>query len=182
VSPHLPDASGKFDFLPVSDNTENLLGLWDTFGDDLWQVRLQIFDLSDNLLPGVALHRIQLDNTGPQADIEILTGAGDCGKFDSGLVLTGNFVARDLYFGSYSLGVKPPVNPPGVGVPVPSSGIVQTAPAPGDPWTLNTTGMQPCGYIIEVVVSDRAIVNSSGPGNHHHASASAGFCIEEPEG
>jgi hypothetical protein len=39
--------------------------------------------------------------------------------------------------------------------------------------------MQPCGYIIRVVASDRAIVNSQAVG--HHASDSAGFCLEEPE-
>ena len=92
------------------------------------------------------------------------------------LVLSGTFVARDDYLGSYSLGVEPAVNPAGVGVPVPSSGLANTAPAPGDAWSLDTTGMKPCGYIIRVVASDRAIVNSQAVG--HHVSDSAGFCLE----
>jgi len=91
-------------------------------------------------------------------------------------VLSGTFVARDDYLGSYSLGVEPAVNPAGVGVPAPSSGAANTAPAPGDAWSLDTTGMRPCGYIIRVVVSDRAIVHSQAVG--HHVSDSAGFCIE----
>jgi hypothetical protein len=178
VSTHFPDGSGKFQFLPFQQNIGNLLALWDTTGDDLWTVRLQIFDQLDNPVAGFALHRLQLDNTVPAAAIAIDTGIGNCGKFAAGDPLSGHFVARDTYFRAFSLSVKPPINPPGVGVPVPSSGTVQTAGAPGDVWTLNTAGMQSCGYIIEVVVSDRAILNSSGPGSVHYNSASAGFCIE----
>lgn len=115
----------------------------------------------------------------PEASIDITIGAGNCGKFQPGTVLSGNFVARDDYLGSYSLGVEPAVNDPGEAIPNPSAGNVQTAPAPGgDAWTLDTTGMKPCGYVIRVAVSDRAIVDSQWMG--HHASDSAGFCLEEP--
>ena len=96
-------------------------------------------------------------------------------------MLTGHFVARDTNFGSYTLQIKPPINAPGVGIPNPQSGLVQTALAPGDPWTLDTTNMLACGYIIEVVARDRSILNSSGPGLVHRRTASAGFCLEEPQ-
>jgi hypothetical protein len=62
---------------------------------------------------------------------------------------------------------------------VPSAGTINTAVAPGDPWSLDTSGMLPCGYVIRVVAVDRAIVNSQSIG--HHSSDSAGFCLEEPE-
>jgi len=176
VSIHFPDGSGKFQFLPFQQNISNLLALWDTTGDDAWTVRLQIFDQLDNPVPGFALHRMQLDNTGPAAAIVIDTGIGNCGKFNAGDLLSGHFVARDTYFRAFSLSIKPPINPPAVGVPAPAGGTSQTAAAPGDVWTLNTAGMQSCGYVIEVVVTDRAILNSSGSG--HTSSASAGFCIE----
>jgi hypothetical protein len=39
--------------------------------------------------------------------------------------------------------------------------------------------MAPCGYVIRVVVSDRAIVNSQSVG--HVSSDSAGFCLDEPQ-
>lgn len=177
VSDHFPDASGKFTYLPFNQNIANLLALWDTSGDDLWQVRIQIFDLFDNLQPGVDTHRLQLDNTAPVASLVIESGVGNCGKFNVGEVLSGHFVARDDHFGSYSLAVKPSINDPGEGIPSPASGVTQTASAPGDAWTLDTTGMDPCGYIIEVVATDRAILNSASVG--HHTSASAGFCLEE---
>jgi len=137
--------------------------------------RLSIFDGSGTP-QGTDTHLLQLDNTWPDASIIITTGSGDCGKFPVGTALAGNFVARDLYLGSYSLGVAPGINPAGVGVPVPSSGLVNTATAPGDGWSLDTTGMEPCGYIIEVVAVDRAIVNSQSVG--HVSPASAGFCLE----
>ena len=149
-------------------------------GDALWYVRLSVFD-GGGTLQGTDTHLIQLDNTWPDASITITTGTGDCGKFPPGTLLAGNFVATDLYLGSYSLGVAPAVNPAGVGVPTPSSGLVNTAPAPGgDGWTLDTTGMEPCGYIVQVVAVDRAIVNSQSVG--HYSSNSAGFCLEVADG
>jgi hypothetical protein len=171
-------ATGRFTYLQFTDNVNSLLAQWDTTGDAKWEVKLSTFDGGGNLV-GTDTHLIQLDNTGPVASITITTGAGDCGKFSAGTVLAGNFVARDDHLGSYSLGVEGAVNPPGVGVPSPSSGLVNTAPAPGDGWSLNTTGMRACGYVIRVVAVDRAIVNSQAVG--HHASDSKGFCLEEPE-
>jgi hypothetical protein len=167
--------TGRFDYVPFTDNVNSLLAEWDTTGDAKWYVRLSTFDAANNLV-GTDTHLIQLDNTGPDASIDITTGVGNCGKFSIGIVLAGNFIARDTYLGSYSLGVEPAVNPAGVGVPSPSSGLANTAPAPGDAWSLNTAGMQACGYVIRVVAADRAIVNSQSVG--HSAADSAGFCLE----
>ena len=91
----------------------------------------------------------------------------------------GNFVARDDYLGSYSLAVLPGINPPGIGVPSPSSDLVNTPAAPGAGWTLDTVDMKPCGYVIRVVAVDRAIIDSQTVG--HHSSASAGFCLDLEE-
>lgn len=174
--------TGRFNYLPFTENVNSVLAQWDTTGDAKWYVKLSTFDGGDNLV-GTDTHLIQLDNTGPEASITITTGTGDCGKFPIGTVLTGNFVARDKYLGSYSLGVEPAVNDPGEGVPIPSSGLVNTAVAPGDAWSLDTGmspatgGMKSCGYVIRVVAVDRAIVDSQWVG--HHASDSAGFCLEE---
>jgi hypothetical protein len=171
-------ATGRFNYLPFTENVNSVLAQWDTTGDAKWIVKLSTFDGGGTLV-GIDTHLIQLDNTGPEASITITTGTGDCGKFPIGTVLTGSFVARDNNLGSYNLGVEPAVNDPGEGVPSPSSGLVNTAPVPGDAWSLDTTGMKSCGYIIRVVASDRAIVDSQSVG--HHASHSAGFCLEEPE-
>ena len=52
----------------------------------------------------------------------------------------------------------------------------ETAVTPGDPWSLNTTGMTPCGYDVHLSVADRSIVNSSW-GAHNFSSADTGFCL-----
>jgi len=170
-------ATLRFDYVDFTQNINSLLAQWDSTGDDKWIVKLSTFD-SGGFFVGQDTHVIQLDNTGPQASIEITSGTGDCGKFTIGQVLSGNFVARDEYLSHYSLGVEPAVNPAGVGVPVPSSGLINTAIAPGDTWSLDTTGMRSCGYVIRVVASDRAIVDSQSVG--HHAGDSSGFCLEPP--
>ncbi len=172
----------RFAYRPFTKNLNSVLAQWDSTGDARWTVRLSVFDAAGNP-QGTDSRVVQLDNTRPEASIVITTGAGNCGKFPSGSVLSGTFVARDLYFGGYSLRVQPGVNPPGAGVPAPASGIVQTAPAPGAPWTLDTRGMRSCGYVISVSASDRAIVDSQHVG--HPGSHSVGFCLEaegEPVG
>jgi hypothetical protein len=170
----LPDPQNFFDYQQHDQNIENLLGLWDTSGDDQWFVKLEIADMADNPILGAVpdIHVMQLDNTAPEAAVHIDSG-GDCGKYAVGVTLNGHFVGRDSNFGGYSLGTLPfsgPISPTG--------GTVQTAVAPGDAWTLNTTGMTPCGYVIELDVSDRSIVNSA-YASHNGTPASAGFCLLE---
>lgn len=167
-----PDPSGYFNYQQYTENIENLLGNWDSSGDDLWEVKIDIADFFDNPVLGAIpdIHRVQLDNTAPEASVHI-DSAGDCGKYAVGATLNGHFVARDANFGSYSLGTLPFAGPIS-----PGSGTTQTATAPGDPWSLNTTGMKPCGYDIHLFVEDRSIVNSSW-GAHNSTPADTGFCL-----
>lgn len=171
-----PDLSGFFVYQEYANNIENLLGDWQTEGlpDEVWQVRLDIADMSDNPVPGAVpdMHNLQLDNTAPVAKVEIASG-GDCGKFGVGDTLTGTFVATDANFGSFNLYTLP--FPSGI---TPGVGYSPT-PAAGSAWSLNTTGMQPCGYVIELEVADLSIVNSAW-GAHNWASASQGFCLLKP--
>ena len=169
-------ATLRFNYLDFSQNIDSLLAQWDTTGDDKWEVKLTTYDGAGNPV-GTDTHLIQLDNTWPEASIEITTGTGNCGKFPISTLLEGKFVARDLYLRKYDLYVSPNVNPPGVGVPNPSTGIVNTPLAPGANWNLDTTLMAPCGYVIWVRAIDRAIRNSQSLG--HYTYKSAGFCLEE---
>jgi len=167
-----PDLGGYFEYQQYINNIENLLGNWDSSGDDLWEVKIEIADAFDNPVLGAVpdTHLIQLDNTPPLASIDITTIGGDCGKFGVGTTLGGIFVARDVNFGSFSLGTAPfngPVSP--------SSGSVQT-PVGGSSWSLVTAGLKSCGYVVEIGVADRSIVNSAW-GAHNWASASTGFCL-----
>lgn len=173
---HADPITKRFKYMDFTQNVNNVLAEWDSNGDSQWDVTLTTYDNGGNLT-GTDTHRVQLDNTGPEVSISILAGTGDCGKFAIGTALWGNFVARDTYLSGYSLGVEPAVNPAGVGVPSPASGLVNTAVTPGDNWTLDTTGMKPCGYVLRVVASDRAIVNSQSVG--HPVADSVGFCLED---
>ena len=167
-----PDANNFFEYQTYANNIENLLGNWYSGGDDQWQVKLEIADLFDNPVPGSIpdLHTIQLDNTAPLATVHI-DSSGDCGKFAVGAVLAGHFVATDANFGSYGLGTEPFAGPI-----TPSGAYTPTAAAPGDAWSLDTSTMQPCGYVVQLNVYDRSIVNSAW-GAHNYAPSSVGFCL-----
>ena len=174
---HTADNTTKrFTYLPFTQNVNNLLAHWDTACDAVWQVRLTVFDGAGVAQGSPDVHLVRLDNTAPEASIDITTGAGNCGKFLAGTVLAGTVVATDEFLASYSIGVEPNVNDPGEALPSPGGGVANTAPSPGDPWTLDTSGMRACGYVIRVVASDRAILNNSG--NGHSAADSAGFCLD----
>lgn len=169
------DAAGFFAYLPYTLNVASLLARWGSFGDDLYEVQLELADAANTVLD-TTTHRVQLDNTGPVVDVQITGIGGNCGKFAPGTPVLGTFVARDLYLGSWSLSTSPqPPAPVVASAPVPTGGSVQTPPPPGSPWTLVTTGMTPCGYTITVVAVDRAIVNSASVG--HYSSFAQGFCV-----
>lgn len=165
-----------FAYLPFEQNVNGLLAQCDSAGDDLWYIRLVVFDGGGAQQGAPDVHRIQLDNTHPTVSIAMAPGTPSCGKFTIGTTLNGTFVARDEYLGSYALWVAPPINPPGVGVPNPSSGNTQTAMAPGDAWDLDTSNMLSCGYVLHLRVIDRAIINSQRVG--HRKGSSIGFCLE----
>jgi hypothetical protein len=160
-----------FNYVSPQFNIDNVLAWWDTTGDAPWDMTLELANAA-NVVLGSVTHRVQLDNTAPIVEIHIDNG-GDCKTYVENATLNGHFVARDANFGSYSLGTSPFPGPV-----VPASGNVQTALTPGDAWSLNTTGMEPCGYVISVVAVDRAIVNSASVG--HYSPASAGFCVVAP--
>jgi hypothetical protein len=170
-----PDINGFFDYQQYINNIENLLGEWDTTGDDQWFIKLEIADAFGNPIFGAIpdIHTLQLDNTAPVAAVHIDSG-GDCGKYAVGAVLKGHFVATDLNFGSFNLYTEPFPGPITRDNGNPSS--VPTVGAPGDAWTLNTAGMKACGYVVRVDVYDRSIVNSSW-GAHNGTPASTGFCL-----
>ena len=141
------------------------------------------------------VYRSQLDNSapvGPPAfpltmDIHITSGAGDCNDFDQGSDIIGNFIADDLHFGGWSLSTLPntvstPSNQPTV------VGLAPTDPAssPGGwTWTLHPSPppaglvtMKPCGYVVQLQVSDRTIVHSV-PYAHNSNHIEVGFCLRK---
>ena len=153
-----------FPYLALSQNEFQALADWYPPGasNDLWEIKLDALNASSNPL-GEVRYRIQLDNTPPVVAIQIDSG-GDCKKFLVGEQIDGHVYAVDPegYPGSYSLWVEPTGLPGGTGNLTPVSPVTgQTGPAPGDPWMLQTGGMSPCAYTLQVQAVNRVIVDSS---------------------
>ena len=171
-----PDASGFYTYLYPSQNIDSVLAYWESAGDDPWYVWLEIADTSDTVFGSTPLYMIQLDNTAPTAEIHIDSG-GDCKQFGLKTIIDGHFVARDLHFGAFSLETLPSTLMPPPNEPVTATASTsQTAPSPGDMWSINTAGMIPCGYVVQLWVYDNTIVGS-GPGSHNANHAEVGFCL-----
>jgi hypothetical protein len=188
-----PVLNGFYKYLDPTLYFDRALAYWNSFGDDIWEVQLDVATLpvETNILASSPWYRIHLDNTGPSGppaipltmDIHITAGAGDCKDFGQGSAITGFFIAEDVHFGAWSLSTEPnslatPSNQPVV------AGLAATDPAAapaGHPWSLGTGApvqMKPCGYVVRLDVSDRTIVNSI-PGSHHTNHIEVGFCLRE---
>jgi hypothetical protein len=110
--------------------------------------------------------------------------ANACGKFPVGTIISGTYEVHDpgtsspnQHFRSLSLDVIPD-GPANGASPVPSSRSFPVVSTNGElgTWTLDTSKMDPCGYVIRLVAGDRTNVNSAG-----HAFAlvyDIGFCLE----
>ena len=109
----------------------------------------------------------------------------DCGKFPVGTIIEGTYEVHDpgtsssaQHFGALSLQVIPS-GPANGATPSPNArSYPATAPTTGaaGTWTLDTSAMDPCGYVVRLVASDRANVDSRG--NPHRLTWDVGFCVE----
>lgn len=107
--------------------------------------------------------------------------ATDCGTFPKGCIIIGKYTGEDTHFYDLRLWVAPS-GPAHGATPTPSvvsySGLGDTGVAPGAVWELDTSPMDPCGYIVHLQVRDRAIINSGWL--HHYTYRSVGFCMVAP--
>ncbi len=176
--------SGNAQHFPVG----NVLGRWDTGsreGD--WHIRIRVKDPANPPTEWISTAvKVRLDNSHPNAMIDITSGGGACADFLIGDTITGTYEATDLHFGSFSLSVAPALggsftNP----APTPPHGtmpLVRTRVSTGNGgelgnWSLDTTGMPRCGYTIWIHAYDRAIISSGSIG--HHSSDVVGLCLRE---
>jgi hypothetical protein len=179
---------GNAQIFPVG----NVLARWNTAGlSGRWIIRVVAKHPVTNMTWVSNVVAVQLDNTAPSADIQITSGGGDCADFRVGETISGTYSATDAHFNALSLRVLPtkiggvpsggsftapaPL-PPGGTMPVSRSyaaGVAATGES--GTWSLDTTGMRPCGYVVEVGVTDRTIVNSGGIGRYNRATV--GLCL-----
>ena len=168
-----PDVNGFFPYLSYLDNFDQVLGYWFASGDQLGEVFLEWTDGAKNVLGNTINYKMQLKHSQPDAQITL--DAGACHFYAPGDPVTGRFVARDPYFGHFVLYTLPQsLNPPSPSTATPPTS--QTAPAPGDAWTLATAGLPRCGYVVRVEVYDRTIIGS-GPSSHNGKADDKGFCL-----
>ena len=139
-----------------------------------------------------------VDNVVPDVDVEITSGAGNCGKFAVGDVISGTYSMSDPHSSHLGLSVTPaaeasgghlsftavaplaPNPPPAAGASASnalsySAGTLTTSGAQGT-WTLDTNGMDPCGYNIRIHGIDRTIVSGGTIGWHKWDIE--GFCLD----
>lgn len=166
---HTGTVDGWFNYLPYTQNFAGILGYYRSSGNDKVTIQLEIEG------EGVVdTQIIQLDNTWPTAAVSITDPGTDCGVFEEGAMLKGKVWANDLYMGGWSVSIDG--GPAGFGPVGVTSGQTNT-PAIGADWTFDTDGLEQCGYVVDVHVRDRAIVNS---GNHQHTfGTDVGFCLME---
>jgi hypothetical protein len=165
----------------------------------LWEIRVEALDTvtSTVYLAGVTTCsdsstrqnvKVRLDEIVPVPSITITeysfdgvnwTPALPCGTFEVGMRLRGTYSVADEHFGSLSITVEPASAAHGATVS-PSSRVYPVVSSAGESgtWTLDTAGMDPCGYVIRMDVRDRTIV-SGGSGWHDYDTV--GFCLEAPD-
>lgn len=111
----------------------------------------------------------------------------DCGKFPVGAVITGTYEVHDpgltspsQHFNALTLSVIPAGPANGVTTSPSSRSYPVQVPTTGEAgtWTLDTSGMDPCGYVVRLVASDRTNYNSAGYALY--ITYDVGFCLEAP--
>ena len=187
----LKNGPGNATFFPVG----NVLARWHTGGKTgNWLIRIKVQNSGgvDWLSNAV---KVRLDNAQPITNLEITSGGGDCADFSIGEVLSGTYSVSDEHFGHLSLRVlpteisgnptggaftSPPPLPAGSTMPLVRrySGGVPTGGEAGT-WSLDTTGMAPCGYVLQLSAVDRTIVNSGSKGRWDDDVV--GFCLRAKE-
>ena len=180
----------------------NLLAPFTAAEEGLHSVYIEVREAGGSVpLAGSSPEHFFVDNTRPVVDVEITSGAGNCGKFTIGDQITGTYSMADLHSRSLSLSVTPQAEAsggllaftaraPAAPLPVPAPGAtasnslshaaltLDTTGASGT-WSLDTTAMDPCGYNIRIHGEDRTIVNSGFIG--WEATDIKGFCLDNPE-
>ena len=169
--------TGFFTYKDPNKFMEYTLASWSTAGlaaidkDALWEVQLELADMSNTIVGATPWYRLQLDNTAPSADITVTGGA--CKQFPltgANVNVTGTFSATDVNFGSFVLHTLPLSQ----GQPHPTANVLSHVPTNSGTW--NVTISHKCAYVITLNVYDRTIVGSMS-GLHNHGYDDVSFSI-----
>lgn len=179
---------GNAQIFPVG----NVLARWQTAGrTGLHQIRILAKDPAN---PGPMwvsnVVAVYLKQSAPGANIAITSGGGNCADFTIGDVISGTYSVTDTHFNQLRLSLAPAnggsfISP----APLPASGgtmpLIRTyaagVPTIGEAgnWSLDTSGLPRCGYVVYLHAWDRTIINSGFIG--HQGSDVVGLCLREAD-
>jgi hypothetical protein len=175
-----PGAGGWTPWPSWVANTTGKLGHFTPGGDDLWEIQLEVLGLGV-----VDVRRVRADNTlrgsiepgdaDNAADLSLQT-LGAC-RVPRG-PLSGTFVARDQHFYAWAIGVAGGPGTPIPPTPVNAGGLLagQETLLSGRAFTIDLSGLEPCGYVVRLSVTDRAVAGSASFGRTIHVER--GICLE----
>ena len=204
------DVDGWYDYLEDTEGSmrryvaENQLHIWWTNPsmNDIGYILIEAMDPVTMNTWWSNFVKIQLDNLPPESDLVITTGGGACADFEIGDLIEGTYEVSDQgdHFGAFSLYVEPtgsaapgqltvdpagpivvgPVAPPSIGRGY--TGLPGGVPTTGESgtWSLDTSLMPRCGYVLRLDAHDRTNVNGGGPG-WHATPITVGLCLREKE-
>ncbi|HVF03443.1 MAG TPA: hypothetical protein VNA20_01255 [Frankiaceae bacterium] len=166
-----PGADGWTPYLDFFQNVTSTLGAWHTTGDERWEVRLEIQGVAGSDTRTVQLHNTFVDDT--TFSLEITTGA--CRQYIPGEPIGGTFTVSHPYLRGWGFSLLSSAPQPASFSPASGS-----TPMVNESWSLTTDlAIQPCGYVVHLGMSDRAVVNSHSLGRH--SARHEGLCIVAPE-
>ena len=139
-------------------------------------------EVKDPLNPAISylpnVIKVRIDNEAPTATITM--DKGPCSDINVNDTITGTYAAADPFFGS--VGIQVLGNPGGTVVRSPS---YSNSTGEAGTWRLATTGMTPCGYVVQLSCSDRALIGyASGTAyytsvGHTYHPTGLGFCLRK---
>jgi hypothetical protein len=198
-----PDSAGFYPYLE-DDNPANwrrvvgdVLAVWVTAQPmtGLWEILVESRDAAGTIYPAQVIScgqgqvagpvlTVCLDEVAPETALAI-TGfvrdgvtypADACMKFNQGDLLFGTYSGTDQHFGYLTLTLDPPTP---LGVQPSPALVVPIQPATGasGTWQLDTTNLDPCGYVVRLDARDTTIV-SGGSGGWAGVERAVGFSIQ----
>ncbi|MCB0521353.1 MAG: hypothetical protein H6577_24150 [Lewinellaceae bacterium] len=179
----VPDSDGWMTY--YNDSVEDFLGSYSPSKEGRHYVTIEVKNALTNVqYTSSGAVPFMVDKTAPVVDIEITSGGGNCGKFTVGDTIQGTFSLTDAHPHSLSLSVTPGDEANGARPTIDGSGgfsglsypLTLSGTGTSGTWTLETKGMNPCGYNVRIDGYDRTIINSSSIG--HHAPDIEGFCLD----
>lgn len=111
--------------------------------------------------------------------VDLVIDGGDCHSYEKGDTFTGHLRVIDKHFWKWRLDLEPTSHTHNTqAVPrCKSYGSLVDQGYEDEPWEVDTTELDPCGYTLTVHAYDRTIIDSKGAALHSRAHKAVGFSV-----